>query len=176
MNANLAAILYLVSGVLFILALRGLSSPETSRAGNRNGMIGMAIAVGTVMATLLGQGALDGLTLALAQQGRHHRADRDGHADHAIAVTRPAGLRTGEATQGQDEENPGNEVENGREIGVHDRAPLSPLYFCFFLYMASIRWVTRKPPKMFTAASAAARAPAPLEIITLPLRPAPSAP
>ncbi len=31
MNANLAAILYLVSGVLFILALRGLSSPETSR-------------------------------------------------------------------------------------------------------------------------------------------------
>ncbi|MDO8409668.1 MAG: NAD(P)(+) transhydrogenase (Re/Si-specific) subunit beta [Phenylobacterium sp.] len=65
MNANLAAILYLVSGVLFILALRGLSSPETSRAGNRNGMIGMAIAVGTAMATLLGQGALDALTLAL---------------------------------------------------------------------------------------------------------------
>jgi len=65
MNANLAAILYLVSGVLFILALRGLSSPETSRAGNRNGMIGMAIAVGTVMATLFSQGALDGLTLAL---------------------------------------------------------------------------------------------------------------
>ncbi|OYW95515.1 MAG: NAD synthetase [Caulobacterales bacterium 32-67-6] len=69
MNANLAAILYLVSGVLFILALRGLSSPETSRAGNRNGMIGMAIAVGTVMATLLGQGALDGLTLALILGG-----------------------------------------------------------------------------------------------------------
>ncbi|MAK82515.1 NAD(P)(+) transhydrogenase (Re/Si-specific) subunit beta [Phenylobacterium sp.] len=69
MNANLAAILYLVSGVLFILALRGLSSPETSRAGNRNGMIGMAIAVGTVMATLLGQGALDVLTLALILGG-----------------------------------------------------------------------------------------------------------
>ncbi|MDZ4318204.1 MAG: NAD(P)(+) transhydrogenase (Re/Si-specific) subunit beta [Phenylobacterium sp.] len=69
MNANLAAILYLVSGVLFILALRGLSSPETSRAGNRNGMIGMAIAVGTVMATLLGQGALDALTLALILGG-----------------------------------------------------------------------------------------------------------
>jgi H+-translocating NAD(P) transhydrogenase subunit alpha len=45
-NANLAAILYLVSGVLFILALRGLSSPVTSQAGNRNGMIGMALAVG----------------------------------------------------------------------------------------------------------------------------------
>jgi H+-translocating NAD(P) transhydrogenase subunit beta len=69
MNANLAAILYLVSGVLFILALRGLSSPETSRAGNRNGMIGMGIAVGTVMATLLGQGALDVLTLALILGG-----------------------------------------------------------------------------------------------------------
>ncbi|MFZ5730160.1 MAG: NAD(P)(+) transhydrogenase (Re/Si-specific) subunit beta, partial [Pseudomonadota bacterium] len=69
MNANLAAILYLVSGVLFILALRGLSSPETSRAGNRNGMIGMAIAVGTVLATLFSQGALDGLTLALIVGG-----------------------------------------------------------------------------------------------------------
>ena len=45
MSASLAAALYLVSGVLFILALRGLSSPTTSQAGNRNGMIGMAIAV-----------------------------------------------------------------------------------------------------------------------------------
>jgi NAD(P) transhydrogenase subunit beta len=45
-SVNLAAILYLVSGVLFILALRGLSSPVTSQAGNRNGMIGMALAVG----------------------------------------------------------------------------------------------------------------------------------
>ncbi len=46
-----ALLAYLVSGVLFILALRGLSSPETSRAGNRNGMIGMAIAVGTTLVT-----------------------------------------------------------------------------------------------------------------------------
>ena len=45
MNANLAALLYLVAGILFILALRGLSSPATSRQGNRYGMIGMAIAV-----------------------------------------------------------------------------------------------------------------------------------
>ena len=42
MNANIAALLYLVSGVLFILALRGLSSPATSRQGNLFGMIGMA--------------------------------------------------------------------------------------------------------------------------------------
>ena len=69
MNANLAAILYIVSGVLFILALRGLSSPTTSQAGNRNGMIGMAIAVGTALATLWSQGALDPLTLGLIVGG-----------------------------------------------------------------------------------------------------------
>ena len=44
-SANLSAIFYLVSGVLFILALRGLSSPETSRQGNLFGIIGMAIAI-----------------------------------------------------------------------------------------------------------------------------------
>src|SRR4029077_4743369 len=49
-NANLAAILYLVAGILFILALRGLSSPASSRQGNRFGMIGMAIAVLTTLA------------------------------------------------------------------------------------------------------------------------------
>ena len=65
MNANLAALAYLASGVLFILTLRGLSSPETSRGGNRLGMIGMALAVATVLATLWAQGALDGTTLAL---------------------------------------------------------------------------------------------------------------
>jgi NAD(P) transhydrogenase subunit beta len=69
MNANIAAILYLVSGVLFILALRGLSSPTTSQAGNRNGMIGMGIAVATALATLWGQGALDPLTLGLIVGG-----------------------------------------------------------------------------------------------------------
>ena len=45
MTANILAIFYLISGVLFILALRGLSSPETSRRGNLFGIIGMAIAV-----------------------------------------------------------------------------------------------------------------------------------
>jgi NAD(P) transhydrogenase subunit beta len=44
-----AMLAYLVAGVFFILALRGLSSPASSRAGNRNGMIGMAIAVGTTL-------------------------------------------------------------------------------------------------------------------------------
>ena len=46
-----ASLAYLVSGVLFILALRGLSSPATSRAGNRYGMIGMAIAMVTTLYT-----------------------------------------------------------------------------------------------------------------------------
>ena len=49
MSANVVALLYLVSGVLFILALRGLSNPETARRGNLYGMIGMAIAVLTTL-------------------------------------------------------------------------------------------------------------------------------
>ncbi len=46
-----AMLAYLVSGVLFILSLRGLSSPSTSRAGNRYGMVGMLIAVATTLVT-----------------------------------------------------------------------------------------------------------------------------
>jgi NAD(P) transhydrogenase subunit beta len=49
MSANLASILYLVSGVLFILALRGLSHPTTSRQGNLYGMVGMGIAILTTL-------------------------------------------------------------------------------------------------------------------------------
>jgi H+-translocating NAD(P) transhydrogenase subunit beta len=53
MSASLTSLAYLVAAVLFILALRGLSSPVTSREGNRFGMIGMAVAV---VATLLHHG------------------------------------------------------------------------------------------------------------------------
>ena len=49
MSANILAIFYLISGVLFILALRGLSSPETSRQGNLFGIMGMAIAIGVTI-------------------------------------------------------------------------------------------------------------------------------
>jgi proton-translocating NAD(P)+ transhydrogenase subunit beta len=49
MSPNLVALLYLVAGVLFIQALRGLSSPDTSRRGNYLGMIGMTIAVLTTL-------------------------------------------------------------------------------------------------------------------------------
>jgi NAD(P) transhydrogenase subunit beta len=50
MSANFASFLYLVSGVLFIMALRGLSHPTTSRQGNIYGMVGMAIAIVTTLA------------------------------------------------------------------------------------------------------------------------------
>jgi NAD(P) transhydrogenase subunit beta len=66
MNANLAALAYLASGVLFILALRGLSSPESSREGNRRGMIGMAIAI---LTAILAAGGRDALTLGLIVAG-----------------------------------------------------------------------------------------------------------
>jgi H+-translocating NAD(P) transhydrogenase subunit beta len=51
MSPNLVALLYLAAGVLFILALRGLSSPETSRQGNLFGMVGMGIAIATTLAS-----------------------------------------------------------------------------------------------------------------------------
>jgi len=66
MNANIAALLYLVAGVLFILALRGLASPETARTGNRRGMIGMALAILTTLAVT---GVSDVLTWALVILG-----------------------------------------------------------------------------------------------------------
>src|SRR6267143_168810 len=50
MNTDLAAVLYLVAGVLFILSLRGLSSPASSRRGNFLGMTGMGIAIATTLA------------------------------------------------------------------------------------------------------------------------------
>jgi NAD(P) transhydrogenase subunit beta len=70
MNANIAALLYLASGVLFILSLRGLSSPETSRAGANNGIIGMAIAILTTLWMVWdGAGGLDATTIAFIVGG-----------------------------------------------------------------------------------------------------------
>jgi NAD(P) transhydrogenase subunit beta len=51
MSPNVVALLYLAAGVLFILALRGLSSPDTSRQGNLFGMAGMTIAIATTLAS-----------------------------------------------------------------------------------------------------------------------------
>ncbi len=53
MSINLASLLYLVSGSLFIMALRGLSSPASSRKGNLYGMVGMAIAMFTTLAVAM---------------------------------------------------------------------------------------------------------------------------
>jgi NAD(P) transhydrogenase subunit beta len=64
-NENLAALLYLVAGILFILALRGLSSPASSRQGNRFGMIGMGIAVVTTLALRPPSSALSWLLIIL---------------------------------------------------------------------------------------------------------------
>ena len=50
MSADLAALLYLVASICFILALRGLSSPVTARGGNLYGIVGMVIAIGTTLA------------------------------------------------------------------------------------------------------------------------------
>jgi H+-translocating NAD(P) transhydrogenase subunit beta len=71
MSADLGAVLYLVAGVLFILALRGLSNPETSRQGNLFGMVGMAIAIVTTLAyhPPVGAGAWALVVLGLAIGG-----------------------------------------------------------------------------------------------------------
>ncbi|RFC66896.1 MULTISPECIES: NAD(P)(+) transhydrogenase (Re/Si-specific) subunit beta [Mesorhizobium] len=61
MSANIASFLYLISGILFILALRGLSHPTTSRQGNFYGMIGMGIAIVTTL--LLALPSFEGLVL-----------------------------------------------------------------------------------------------------------------
>jgi H+-translocating NAD(P) transhydrogenase subunit beta len=68
-NASLASLGYLLSGVLFIMALRGLSSPATSRRGNLMGMLGMVLAVGITLAQLFYSSELDHLTLGLIGGG-----------------------------------------------------------------------------------------------------------
>jgi H+-translocating NAD(P) transhydrogenase subunit beta len=67
MSTNIASLLYLVSGVLFILALRGLSHPTTSRQGNLYGMIGMGLAVLTTL--VLARPSLGSWFLILAGLG-----------------------------------------------------------------------------------------------------------
>ncbi|MEP4805591.1 MAG: NAD(P)(+) transhydrogenase (Re/Si-specific) subunit beta, partial [Hyphomicrobiales bacterium] len=79
MSASFSALLYLVSAVLFILALRGLSNPETARQGNRYGMIGMAIAIvttlfmagtsfGSIVLIILGLGIGGGIGAVIAKR------------------------------------------------------------------------------------------------------------
>jgi NAD(P) transhydrogenase subunit beta len=65
-KGDLSALLYLLAGLFFILALKGLASPATSRAGNRNGMVGMTIAV---LTTLWVVGVTEPLTWGLVIGG-----------------------------------------------------------------------------------------------------------
>ena len=65
MSANSANLLYLISGVLFIMALRGLSHPSTSRQGNIYGMVGMGIAILTTLFIMPGGGMLGRLLVVL---------------------------------------------------------------------------------------------------------------
>lgn len=74
MSANMVALAYLVASVFFILALKGLSSPESARRGNLFGMVGMAIAVATTLTLtvnwplILGCIAVGGVIGALVAQ------------------------------------------------------------------------------------------------------------
>ena len=83
MSANLAALLYLVSGALFIMALRGLSSPATSRQGNTYGMVGMGIAILTTLATM----QLSPVVIGLVVLGLGIGAVIGGTAAKKIAMT-----------------------------------------------------------------------------------------
>ncbi|WP_374330243.1 NAD(P)(+) transhydrogenase (Re/Si-specific) subunit beta [Aestuariivirga sp.] len=83
MSANLAALLYLVSGALFIMALRGLSSPATSRQGNMYGMVGMGIAIATTLATM----QLSPVVIVLVLLGLGIGAVIGGTAAKKIAMT-----------------------------------------------------------------------------------------
>ncbi len=68
MTANLVALWYLVASVCFILALKGLSSPETARRGNAFGIAGMVIAVVTTIA-IVAKGHLDFILVAMVIGG-----------------------------------------------------------------------------------------------------------
>src|SRR3977135_2137981 len=84
MNANLSALLYLVAGVLFILSLRGLSSPASSRQGNFFGMIGMGIAVAT---TLAAHPPADGIGWLLGRLGMPLGGGRGGVIGRRVPMT-----------------------------------------------------------------------------------------
>src|SRR2546423_837169 len=85
---------------------------------------------------------------------RERHDDRDRHADHAEQVALTARLRAGQPAQREDEQDAGDEIEQRGGVGTHCRA-----HFFFFWYIASMRCVTRKPPKMFTDARMTAEKP-----------------
>jgi len=91
------ALAYLIAGACFILALRGLSSPTSSQRGNRFGMIGMLIAVGTTLYTQAFDN-LDGFLFALGSDLEHYLVSL-GEIVAAIAVGAIIGLTTARRIQ-----------------------------------------------------------------------------
>src|SRR6185312_2380617 len=84
--------------------------------------------------------------------------DRDQHADHPVAIARARRGWRRQTFERQDEQNARDQIKQCGDIGFH-------AYFApFFLYIASMRAVTRKPPKMFTLARIRATNPRILEV------------
>ena len=106
MSPNLVALLYLAAGVLFIMALRGLSSPESSRRGNQYGMIGMAIAVLTTLAPAQRRRLAAHLGADRRRPGdrrrhrRHHRAPHPHDVDAGAGGGVPLARRPGGGVRG----------------------------------------------------------------------------
>ena len=87
MSASLTSLAYLVAAVLFILALRGLSSPVTSRQGNRFGMIGMAVAVARhAAAAMAWRQRLRADRAGHRHRRQHRRRRRAAHPDDGAAA------------------------------------------------------------------------------------------
>src|SRR5580692_8996374 len=84
--------------------------------------------------------------------GGECRRHRNRHADHAEEIAPAGGCRTRQSAQRQDEQHTRHEIQHCRKIATH---------LNFFLYIASIRWVTRKPPKILTHAKVSATKPKP---------------
>ncbi len=82
------ALLYLIAGVCFILALRGLSSPATSQRGNRLGIVGMTIAVLTTLATHIPARP----TVTLGYGGHGYGPDGPGAIEILAAIAIGAGI------------------------------------------------------------------------------------
>ena len=93
MSANFSATFYLISGILFILALRGLSSPETSRQGNYFGIAGMLIAI---IVTFLSVGSFGSgfvyVLIFLVIGGSISRISRSGCC--YLSVSKPRGIQS----------------------------------------------------------------------------------
>ncbi len=84
-----------------------------------------------------------------------HRNHHAGDAEHVAASAR---FRAGQSAQRQNEQDAGNQIKEALQISAHEWTPAAR-YFFFFVYIDSMRWVTRKPPKILTDANTSATKP-----------------